>query len=341
MRPETRVKFDQYLSRQAQLNGVPRATETFSIAPTVEQQLETRIQEKADFLQKINVLGVTEQSGEKIGMGASGPVASRTNTSISERQTRDVMALDQKGYTTAQTNFDTHILYKTLDMWAKFPDFQNRMRDKVTEQTARDRLMVGFNGVSAAAQTNLAANPLLQDVNKGWLTHIRQEAEERVLTGKKVGDHLGADYTNLDALVEDAINELLDPWHAEATDLVVIIGRRLVNDKYIGLINDADKATEKVALQTLMLNKTIGARRAITVPFFPARSILITSLSNLSIYWQEGTRRRVILDNPKRDRIETFDSVNEAYVVEDMGKATLIDDIKLPSNADGHVDGWL
>lgn len=340
MRPETRTNFNAYLERQAQLNGVPKASEKFSIAPTVEQQLETRIQEKADFLQKINIVGVSEQSGEKLGLGASGPVASRTNTANADRQTRDLMALDQKGFTTAQTNFDTHIPYKTLDMWAKFKDFQTRMRDKVTEQIARDRLMIGFNGVMAAAQTNLATNPLLQDVNKGWLTHIREEAEERVLTGKKVGDHAGADYRNLDALVEDAINELLDPWHAEATDLVVIVGRRLLNDKYIGLINDADKATEKVALQTLMLSKTIGARRALTVPFFPARSLLITSLSNLSIYWQEGTRRRVILDNPKRDRVETFDSVNESYVVEDMGKATLIDDIKLPSNAADAVDGW-
>lgn len=341
MRPETRILFNAYLERQASLNKVPSAKETFSIDPSVEQQLETRIQEKADFLQKVNVVGVSQQAGEKLGLGASGPVAGRTNTNTSDRQTRDVTAFDQRGYITAQTNFDTHVPYKTLDMWAKFPDFQTKLRDKVTEQIARDRLMIGFNGVTAAAQTDLATNPLLQDVNKGWLTHIRQEAEERVLTGVKVGDHTGADYRNLDALVEDAINELLDQWHAEATDLAVIIGRRLVNDKYIGLINDADKATEKVALQTLMLNKTIGARRAVTVPFFPARSIMITSFSNLSIYWQEGTRRRLVMDNPKRDRIETYDSVNEAYVVEDMGKVALIDGIKLPSSAAGNTDGWL
>ena len=47
------------------------------------------------------------------------------------------------------------------------------------------------------------------------------------------------------------------------------------------------------------------------------RDRLITRLDNLSIYWQEDTRRRSVIDNPKRDRIENFESVNEAYVVED------------------------
>ncbi|STH27919.1 P2 family phage major capsid protein [Escherichia coli] len=52
-------------------------------------------------------------------------------------------------------------------------------------------------------------------------------------------------------------------------------------------------------------------------PFFPPNALLITRLDNLSIYWQEDTRRRSVIDNPKRDRIENFESVNEAYVVED------------------------
>jgi len=55
----------------------------------------------------------------------------------------------------------------------------------------------------------------------------------------------------------------------------------------------------------------------VRAPFFPPNALLITRLDNLSIYWQEDTRRRSVIDNPKRDRIENFESVNEAYVVED------------------------
>ena len=64
------------------------------------------------------------------------------------------------------------------------------------------------------------------------------------------------------------------------------------------------------------------------VPYFPANSLLITPLSNLSVYWQSGTRRRRIVDNPARDRIEDYQSVNEAYVIEDMGKCAFVENIQ-------------
>ena len=39
--------------------------------------------------------------------------------------------------------------------------------------------------------------------------------------------------------------------------------------------------------------------------------------------------------NPKRDRIEDYQSVNEAYVIEDYGKCALIDGITVPDGAGG------
>ena len=49
---------------------------------------------------------------------------------------------------------------------------------------------------------------------------------------------------------------------------------------------------------------------------FPARGLIVTSYDNLSIYVQDGSWRRHILDNPKKDRVEDFNSRNEGYVVE-------------------------
>ena len=62
----------------------------------------------------------------------------------------------------------------------------------------------------------------------------------------------------------------------------------------------------------IISQKTHGwpAGRAYAV--LPPNALLITRLDNLSIYWQEDTRRRSVIDNPKRDRIENFESVNEA-----------------------------
>ena len=63
------------------------------------------------------------------------------------------------------------------------------------------------------------------------------------------------------------------------------------------------------------------------MPFFPANAILITTLKNLSIYWQEGTRRRRLKDEPDLDRIANYESVNEAYVVEDYELVVLVENI--------------
>lgn len=336
MRNDTRSLFIGYLGHIAALNNVANASKKFSVSPSVEQTMETRIREQADFLGAINVIGVDQQTGEALGMDAGGPVAGRTNTTTTDRAPRDPLALDGRTYMCHPTNFDTFIRYATLDAWAKFPDFQIRLRNIVMQQVARDRLMIGWNGVSAAAQTDIAANPLLQDVNIGWLQALRSEAPQRVMTGVKIGDQAGADYKTIDAAVFDMAGELLDDWHEDAPDIRAIVGRNLLSDKYLGLIEAAgDKATEIEALKSLTLTKVVGGRQAQTVPYFPAKSILLTAPKNLSIYWQNGTRRRMVVDNPKRDRIEDFMSVNEAYVIEDLGKACLIEGILTPDGAGG------
>jgi len=340
MKKHTRIAVAHYTQRLAQLNDTDSVAATFSVDPSVQQKLETKLQEKSDFLSKINILPVTEQEGQKIGLGVSGPVASRTNTANKERQTRDVSTLDQRGYRCEKTNFDTHITYQKLDTWAKFPDFQTRVSGAIIERQALDRIMIGFNGIKVAPDTDLAANPLLQDVNKGWLQHLREDAPERVLglVGKDlpgkvvIGAHAGADYANVDAAVMDAIN-LLDTWYQEDTGLVAIIGRKLLSDKYFPLVNTKQAPTETLAADIIISQKRIGGLPAVRVPFFPENAILITRLDNLSIYYQEGARRRRLVDEPKRDRLENYESSNDAYVVEDNGLAAFIQHIEYQAEA--------
>lgn len=331
MKKETRVLFDAYAARLASLNGVASVSTKFAVEPSVEQALEKRIQEKAAFLGRVNIIGVDQQKGQILGLGANKPAASRTNTSdrSKKRTPRAVHNLTDRAYECFQTNFDTSITYAELDTWAKFPNFQAMVRDVVVDQIARDRLMIGWNGTDAAADTDIDTNPLLQDVNIGWLEAIRTGAQERCLSGLKVGTGAQADARSLDALVTDAVGALLDPWYQDDTEIVAITGRELVNDKYLALLNSAatDAPTEKAALATLMANKTLGGKKAEVVPYFPARSVLITKASNLSIYYQNGTRRRFIKDTPESDCIDDFQSVNEAYVVEDLGACALLEDL--------------
>ncbi len=335
MHPITRKAINAYCSQIAALNGVERVNEKFTVAPTVTQTLESKIQESSDVLKRINIVPVREQMGQKLGLGVGGPAASRTNTKLKERATRDLSAIDSTQYQCLQTNFDTHLEYAKIDMWAKFKDFQPRLRDALIQRQALDRIMIGFNGTSAAVETDITANPMLEDVNKGWLQQLRDTAPERVLDEGaagagtiKVGDAAGSHFKNLDALVFDALN-LLDPWFHNDTSLVAMVGRDLLSDKYFPMVNVKQAPTEQLAAQIIMSQKTIGNVSAAAVPFFPGSSILITSWDNLSIYWQEETRRRMFRDKPERDRYENFESVNEAYVVENVGKAVLLENIEL------------
>ncbi len=334
MRNDTRKLFNAYLQQLARLNGVDDVTTKFAVEPTVAQKLESRIQESSDFLSKINVISVTEQSGEKVGLGVSGPVASTTDTTAQDRQTRDLSALDARGYFASQTNFDTHIRYAKLDAWAKFPDFQARIRDAIIKRCALDRIMIGWNGTARAATSNPAANPLLQDVNIGWLQKMRAENAARVMTevqaaSGKIQVGAGKDFENIDALVFAMVNEFLEPWYQEDSDLVVICGRKLLADKYFPIVNQNHAPTETLAADLVISQKRIGNLPAVRVPYFPANGLMVTRLDNLSIYAQEGTRRRTVADNAKRDRIENYESVNEAYVIEDLGCAAMAENIEL------------
>ena len=336
MRNSTRLAYNAYLDQQAKLNGVPSATEKFAAAPSVQQKLETRIQESSEFLKRINIIGVTEQTGEKLGLGVSGTIASRTDTSgAGTRSTQEATSMADDGYACKQTNYDTHLRYATLDAWAKFPDFQNRVRDSVLQRCALDRIMIGFNGTSAAATTNRAANPLLQDVNIGWLQKLRANAAARVMVQGAVankvsyGTHADADYKNLDALVYDAYKSLLDPWFAEDPLLVAIVGRDLMHDKLFPLVADNDAPTERLAADIVISQRRLGGLTAMVAPHFPAGKVLVTRLDNLSIYYQDGARRRAVVDKPEKDRVEFFESSNDAYVVEDYGMCALVENIEV------------
>ena len=334
MRNETRLAFDAYLDQLAKHNGVPSATQKFTVEPSIQQKLESKMQESSAFLSAINIVGVTEQQGETLGLGVSGPIASTTNTSTTDRATSDITTLDQQPYACTQTNFDTHITYGKLDAWAKFPDFQTRIRNAILTRQALDRIMVGFNGVSRSATSDPVANPLRQDVNKGWLQHYREQSPHRVMSelvpnsGKvTIGD--AGDYKNLDALVFSVVNELIEPWYQEDPELVVICGRQLLADKYFPIINATQPPTEQIAAHLIVSQLRIGNLPAVRVPFFPPDALTVTRLDNLSLYFQEGARRRTVVDNAKRDRIENYESSNDAYVVEDFGAGCVVENIEI------------
>ena len=365
MRNETRLRFNGYVHQIALINGIADATTKFSVDPAVEQRLEVKMRESSEFLGMINVMSVIEQTGQTLGLGTTRTMAGRTDTSGGTRRNPS----DPTGnsvtntYFCRQTNFDWVRRYALMDAWRHRPDFETLLRDEILKQQSRDRIMIGWNGTSIAATTDSTANPLLQDVNIGWLKKIRDTAPAQVLsdgglTVKTNGTNnaalkaiyfkpgvvlfdasvaynapagsasAAADYSSLDALVLDA-KRLLPEWHRGNTDLVVIVGHDLADDKYFTIAQTTGAtATEVEATDRILRSaEQIGGLPAVRVPFFPANAILITTLKNLSIYYQEGTRRRFLKDEPEYDRIANYESVNEDYVVEDYDLVSLVENI--------------
>ena len=338
MRNDTRVKFNAYMSQIATLNSVDDVTKKFTVSPSVQQTLESKMQESSDFLSKINMMPVTEQESEKLGLGIAGTIAGTTDTTSQDRAPVNQLDLTGNKYRCEQTNFDTALRYSVIDAWAKFPDFQTRLRDQILKRQALDRIMIGFNGTSRAATSNRATNPLLQDVNKGWLQQIRANSPENWLkeiaaaSGKiQIGSAVTAanGYKNLDALVFDMVGDLIEPWYQDDTELVVLCGRALLQDKYFPIVNATQAPTEQIAADMIIGQKRLGNLPAVRVPFFPANALMITRLDNLSLYWQEGSRRRTIVENAKRDQIENYESSNDAYVIEDYGCVAFAENIEI------------
>lgn len=342
MKKNTKFAFNAFLQRLAELNDVDVGdlTSKFTVSPSVNQTLEDAIQQSSAFLSLINVVPVSEQSGQLLGLGVGTSIAGTTNTDDKEREPTDPTAFSDVEYKCEQTNFDTALPYAKLDLWAKFKDFQLRIRNAIIKRQALDRIMIGFNGTSRAKTSDRAKNPMLQDVNIGWLQKVRNNAPTHVMDGITADDGSvtkvikvgkGGDYANLDALVMDAVNEIIDPVFQDDDGLVVICGRALLADKYFPLVNKEQDNSEAMAAEMIISQKRMGGLQAVRAPYFPANALMITRLDNLSIYWQEDTRRRSVLDNPKRDRIENLESVNEAYVVEDYRCVALVENIKVGS----------
>ena len=229
-----------------------------------------------------------------------------------------MLGLASYKYQLYQTNSDVFMRYATMDAWAKFPDMPERYARYVQARIANDRELIGWYGTSAAADTDLETNPLLQDVNIGWLQYVRANRPEAILaegaaSGEiRIGPEAGADYANLDVAVNDLVLGIPEYMRS---GLVALIGAELIaREKSALYAAMSGTPTEKAAINSALVS--FGGLPWESPSNFPARGLVVTSYDNLSIYVQDGSWRRHILDNPKKDRVEDFNSRNEGYVVE-------------------------
>lgn len=349
MQEATKKVVALYATAVAKQNGVSDVTEKFNVTPAATQKIIAAIRESNWFLKKINILSVINQKGEALGLGVTGMIASRTNTSEGkERKSKSVHDMKPMPYMCEQTNFDSHIRYAQLDAFAHLKNFNKIISDQTREQIDANKITIGFYGTSCAADTDATANPNGEDVNKGWFQAIRDnnadgmlsegavpgeirigEGEPQVEDTENPGTFIGAgqgDFINLDLAVMN-VKGLLGDTCINAPDLIAIIGSDLLSyDKAKFYAANGNTPSEKSRIEDMQVIGTYGGLPAVSVPGFPSTGILVTSYSNLSIYIQEGSvRRSAATKNDKLDQLESFESMNMAYVVEHLEKAAAIE----------------
>lgn len=318
----------QGISKEQVSNG-------YTIAPAAVQIMYDEIAQNTELLQKINLRPKTEKVGEVIGL-SSGLIGSNTDTTGAgkERKPKPIHNLSGRKYSLEKTNFDAALRYDEIDQWAHLTDFPKHINKKIAESIALSLVTIGMNGTSRADDSDASANTMLQDVAKGWLQKMREENKARCIgtagtSVTSVPHGPGAtNYKNLDAVVTDALN-IMDERFADRSDFVVLTSRRTVGDKYLRIVNKSgNTATEIEAGGRLNKERTLGGLPVMYVPNMPQNTLLITPLSNLSIYYQISGERRLIVDNPRKDQLESLQSKNIDFIVEEYGAAVLIENLK-------------
>ena len=321
-----------YLSKYSlalgQAAGVIDVTKQFSVTPVMETKLRAAIQYSDSFLKMVSMIPVDQVTGQVVDVGAGALLTGRKKDGRFSAK----LGIDGNTYTLVETDSGAAVTWVTLTQWANAGnagEFVRLMNAAITRNFALDMLRIGFHGNSIAETTDPVKNALGQDVNKGWLTIVKEKAAEQVLASS-VLDATGKtedSYKNLDSLVNDLVNNMIHEVYQGDPGLVVLVGRDLVAAESHRLLESADSPTEHKAAQSLA--KTIAGKKAYTPPFFPASAIWVTTLSNLQILTQKGTQWRKSRNEEDRKQFESSYLRMEGYAIGDFDKFAAIESVTI------------
>ncbi len=304
--------------------GVETVNKQFNITGPQETKLKAALLESVEFLSLITTMEVDQIKGQVVKVGNYSIATGRKGGA------RFVTGQDVDGhnYELTETDSCSVLTWALLSVWGNAGNqnqFMQLMNQNATKRFALDMLRVGFNGTSAAADTDPVANPLGEDVNKGWHKIVSEKAPGQIVTADMYFDPDGSgDYATLDAIATELKNTLIHPALRSDPRLVVLVGSDLTATAQTSMMNKANTPSEKVAAQKM--DKQIGGMTAYTPPFFPGRRIVVTFLSNLHIYTQKGTKQRKSENVEDRKQYEDKYWRNEGYAVEEFEAYAAVDE---------------
>lgn len=286
--PEAARTFHANFTRGAHyLSG---ASETFMISEPSENLLRVALLESDWLVNRLSLIDVSTEKGDCINLGdntlhTGRAVEGRFNKALSLRGTP---------YTLEETDTCCSLTYEQLSLIINSGSgddehFTKTMSELFSRSVSMDMLRVGFNGQFCGYPTNPAKFPKGQDVNTGWHAIAREfnNGSQVVTDPVKLGEN--GDFPNLDALANYLIIKKIPEEFREDPRLVVLVGAELAGMYRTRLFTGSEKAADVQASQLSL--STVAGRFAIIPPFMPGRRIAVTTLDNLHIYTQKGSRR--------------------------------------------------
>ena len=141
----------------------------------METKLRAAIIDSVEFLGMITTATVDQIKGQVVSVGTNGIKTGRK----ADGRFAAGQGVDGNTYELVEVDSCAYVPWATLATWANAGNerqFMQLMSQNATQSFALDILRVGFNGTSVATNTDPAANPLGQDVNKGWHQLVKEKA---------------------------------------------------------------------------------------------------------------------------------------------------------------------
>lgn len=256
------------------------------LTPDKTDQLRVAMQESSWLYSQITHLSVKELSGNAYSMGKRQLHSGRR---ISDRFRRK-LSLNGSPYELQETDSYISLLWSDFVNIAGFvtdDKFDELVSDFFHEAMALDALRIGFNGRFASPETDPDTWPMGEDVNKGWHEVAKEYANgSQVLTDSiTLGE--GGDFKSLDSLANHLIETRIPRDLRDNSRLVVLVGAELARQERLKLFDGSASAADAVSAQAGL--ERIAGRFAMVPPFMPGKRLVITPLSNLHIYTQEGS----------------------------------------------------
>ncbi|GKW23479.1 major capsid protein [Pectobacterium carotovorum subsp. carotovorum] len=330
--PRAEALLRKYAAGLATANGQVDTSRFFSLTNPKETQLRNALLQSSEFLSLLpNVLDVDQITGQVVTTGKPGIYTGRKKDG---RFTRP-LSVGGNEYKLVETDSGSYLPYSLLVVWANAgseEEFFQRIQAFSNESFALDMLRVAFNGTSVADDTDPEANPNGEDVNIGWHQIVKTRSAEQIIVDDVTIGGAGADFIGLDAAVTDLVhNCIYEPFRNDPR-LIVLASADLIGNDATTMMNRIDRPTEKVAAQ--LIGRQIAGRTVYTPPFMPEGRLVVTTLDNLHIYTQGGTRKRKAEWNDDRKRFENNYLRMEGYGVEHDELYAAFDKITLATGDD-------